>query len=124
VYRDASEVRMPQSCRTVHVVCQDFGVLSDESFTCSMTQKIVRADAPLTADVGGELVMLSPEHGEYFGLNAVGSRIWELIAEPRAFGELCARLTDEFEVDEETCRAEALAFLRQLAEVDLVRVGP
>ncbi|GIJ46755.1 hypothetical protein Val02_36410 [Virgisporangium aliadipatigenens] len=97
-------------------------MLSDEQLSRAVT--IVRADAPLTADVGDELVMLSPEHGEYFGLNAVGTRIWELIAEPRALSELCARLADEFEVDDETCRAEVLEFLRQLAEVDLVRVGP
>jgi hypothetical protein len=90
----------------------------------SVIEKVVRNPAPLAAGVGDELVMLDPERGEYYGLDAVSTRIWELIAEPRTVGDLCTTLTSEFEVDDETCRNEVIAFLEQLAEVDLVRIDP
>ncbi|HVH80877.1 MAG TPA: PqqD family peptide modification chaperone [Stellaceae bacterium] len=69
----------------------------------------------LTAKVGGELVMMSAEHGNYLGLSEVGARVWELIEAPRDFDEVCAQLETEFEVSPETCRAEVEAFLNELA---------
>jgi hypothetical protein len=33
----------------------------------------------------------------HYGLEEVGARIWELIAEPRTVGEICDTLLDEYE---------------------------
>lgn len=78
---------------------------------------MVRRDGDwLSATVGDELLMMSPESGDYLGLTEVGRRIWELIEEPREVGEICARLESEFEVTPETCRAEVEAFLAELAK--------
>jgi hypothetical protein len=88
----------------------------------SVTSTVVHSAEPLTAAVDDEIVMLSPDQGAYFGLNTVGSRIWELIARPRPVAEVCAALNAEYEVDDLTCRAEVLAFLRQLEEARLIEV--
>lgn len=41
--------------------------------------------------IDGELqdnqVMMHIEKGKYFGLNPIGKRIWELIAEPKKIGD-------------------------------------
>ena len=78
----------------------------------------------LSATVGEELVMMSPERGDYLGLTAVGRRIWELIEKPRDFAEICAQLVSEFEVAPETCRAEVETFLAELAAQGAIVVDP
>ena len=78
----------------------------------------------LSATVGEELVMMSAEHGAYLGLTAVGARIWELIETPRDTDEICAQLTGEFEVEPETCRAEVMQFLEELASNGAVEMDP
>ncbi|MEA2437069.1 MAG: hypothetical protein QOF65_1625 [Thermoleophilaceae bacterium] len=83
---------------------------------------VTRTGDPLAAPVDDELVMLDPRKGRYFGLNPIGARIWELIEEPRSVESLCARLQAEFDVPDETCRADVLAFLEQLQREELVEI--
>lgn len=59
---------------------------------------------------------------EYLGLDEVGQRIWDLLEEPSSLGELVDRLTDEYEVDEATCRADVSRFLDALQQHQLVAV--
>ncbi|MGH7444248.1 MAG: PqqD family peptide modification chaperone [Longimicrobiales bacterium] len=82
---------------------------------------VVAAQGQVAADVGGEVVILNLERGEYFGLNAVGSRIWELIREPRAVLEVRDQLLLEYvDVDSERCTADLLAVLNEMLEASLV----
>ena len=76
--------------------------------------------APVGAD---ELVMLSVEAGQYYGLNAVARHVWELLEHPRTLAELRDAICAEFEVDAERCAADLLPFVEQLREKDVVRVA-
>lgn len=70
--------------------------------------------APVDAD---SAVMLNVASGSYYGLNAVAARIWELLAErPLTIAEICARLREEFEVDEAVCETAVLKFANTLVE--------
>jgi Coenzyme PQQ synthesis protein D (PqqD) len=82
--------------------------------------RVVRRSEPLTAEVDGETVMFHPDAGSYFALGTVGTRVWDLIAEPRSVGDVCATLRAEFDVDEEACREQVLAFVREMHEKNLV----
>lgn len=64
--------------------------------------------------------MLDPDRGAYFSLNAVGSRVWELLADPRSVNDLCHQLLTEFEIDEPACRQEVRALVEQLLEAQFV----
>ena len=55
-------------------------------------------------DLDGEKVMMNLDKGEYFMMNEVGSRIWEIISEPINVKEIISTLRNEYEVDEETCK--------------------
>lgn len=61
-----------------------------------------------------EMVMMSVDAGRYYGLNAVASRIWELLATPRCPSQLCRQILEEFEVDAATCDTEVRRFLGEL----------
>jgi hypothetical protein len=85
---------------------------------------IGRNTALLTASVDDETVMLDADAGEYFGLDPVATRIWDIIATPVTVDHICATLLDEYDVDPQTCRSQVLDFLGQLAEARLVHIGP
>lgn len=77
----------------------------------------------ITADMDGEKVMMSIASGKYYGINEVGSRIWELLESPASAEEVCRNITGEFEVDEAQCRSDLMQFLGELLANDIVRIA-
>jgi hypothetical protein len=76
--------------------------------------------APVSTE---EAVMLSISAGRYYGLNAVGARIWELIATPMTVSEICARLCEEFEVDAQNCELAVLEFVNEVVDRGIVHAA-
>lgn len=75
----------------------------------------------LHAPVGTEeAVMMSIEAGRYYGLNAVGARIWELLEKPQTIQQLCAQISTEFDVDAQTCQIAVEEFTRDLIDNGIV----
>lgn len=70
--------------------------------------------------IDSETVILSIENGNYYGLNAIASRIWELLNNPISFADLCRILIAEFSVSTEQCREEVSDFLEHLRSNDLI----
>jgi hypothetical protein len=73
-------------------------------------------------EVDRTVVMMSLAQGMYFGLEGAGPRIWALLEQPRTVAGLCQALSEEFEVDPETCYQDILPFLEELRGADLIRV--
>lgn len=73
--------------------------------------------------VAGEALIVDLKSGRYFGLDPVGTRIWELIAAGRTFGGILDGLLAEFEVGVDQARADLERLLGELAEKGLVRTG-
>ena len=76
--------------------------------------RLARAPELIAADVDGEMVMMSVERGEYYGLNEVGARIWSLLASPKTLTELQQCLCAEYAVSPEQCRHELQPFIDEL----------
>lgn len=74
-------------------------------------------------DLDGEVVMMNMEKGQYFMMNDVGSRIWEIIEEPIKVSEIINALLSEFEVEREECENTVMEFLNDLNYGDLIRVS-
>ena len=85
---------------------------------------LVRNDSELlTTVVDGELIGMSVEQGACYGLNGVGTRIWDLLVEPRSIASLCEQLTSEYDVDAAKCLDEVLALVEELQAEGLVNVS-
>jgi len=54
---------------------------------------VSRSPSVLTAEIDGEVVMMSIEQGQYFGLDDIGSDIWKRIEPPCAFADLIEPLS-------------------------------
>jgi len=71
-------------------------------------------------EIDGELVMLSLENNEYYGMDEVASRIWTILEKPISFKELINKLLEEYEVHEPQCIENTLSFLNTLSKKKLI----
>jgi hypothetical protein len=69
-----------------------------------------------------DAVLLDLKDGEYYELNSVAARVWDLVSEPRTVAEILKIILDEFEVDEGECRGDIFGLLEELADKGLVGV--
>lgn len=84
---------------------------------------VVRSDGGLlTTVVDDELIGMSVEQGACYGLNGVGTRIWDLLAEPRSVDSLCDELMREYAVERERCFPEVVELLEELRSEGLLAV--
>lgn len=73
--------------------------------------------------VAGEALIIELKSGHYFGLDPVGTRIWELIGAGKTFGGILEGVLAEFEVQPERARADLERLLGELDEKGLIRTG-
>ncbi len=81
---------------------------------------IRRNESLLFSKMDEEVVMLSIENSEYYGMNNVGSRIWELIEHPQKVGDLIQLLTKEYEVEQKECENDVLFYLDELLKKNVI----
>ena len=70
--------------------------------------------------VGDETVLLDLSSGIYFGVDGVGKRIWDSIAEGRNLGQTAAVIAAEYEVDEVQAETDVIEFTSDLVERGLL----
>lgn len=75
----------------------------------------------IAKDVDGETVLLDLESSTYFGLNAVGSRVWALLGErARNAEEIAQVVAEEYDVAPATAAADIAALLQDLETQGLI----
>jgi coenzyme PQQ synthesis protein D (PqqD) len=85
---------------------------------------VVRNGSFSEAKVDEEIVAFSAEKGACYGFNSVGSRIWQLLANPISVSDICKTLMSEYEVDPETCEHEVLKLLEKLRAEGMITSPP
>lgn len=86
-------------------------------------ESIVRRDSNiLTNTIDDQIVMMSLEKGHYYGMNPVGSRIWERLREPASVDALCDELLQEYQTDRQRCLHAVIAFLEKLHAAGLIEI--
>ena len=84
------------------------------------TTMLSRREGLMAADMNGSAVMMDIMTGKYYNLGQVGGRIWELLEEPMTVSALVTKLTAEYDVSAEQCRADVEPFLNTLLERGLL----
>lgn len=72
-------------------------------------------------EVGGEGVVLDMGSGHYFGLNAVGMRMWSLLLEHGDGEPTVALLGAEFAAPAERLRSDLNTFAQRLLDMRMIR---
>ena len=73
-------------------------------------------------ELDGQSVLLNLATGMYFGLDAVGTRVWQLLEADPDVQAAFAALAGDYDVDAAQLEADLLALLRQLADAGLIAI--
>lgn len=87
-------------------------------------QEISISPDVLFQEISGEAVLLDLSSENYFGLDTVGTRIWQLLNEGQNVAGIVATLLCEYEVERERLEADVSNLLDRLQQAGLVRIGP
>ncbi len=85
-------------------------------------QKVKFADTVFAQEVDGEMVLLDMNSENYFGLDAVGTDIWQAMQEEEKLEKVLETLLEQYDVEEEVLKKDLFAFVQKLQESGLVQV--
>jgi hypothetical protein len=74
----------------------------------------------LFQEVGGETVLLDLGSEEYFGLDAVGTRVWQLLSGGASVGQAIDALLEEYDVEREVLEGDVERLIGDLVAAGLV----
>ena len=77
----------------------------------------------LSQEVDGETVLLDLNSEAYFGLDQVGTRIWQLLQEVGELPAVYDIMLDEYDVDGEKLKEDLDALITDLDEAGLISVS-
>ena len=88
----------------------------------NVIQTISLSPDVISQEVSGETVLLDLKSENYFGLDAVGTRIWQLIRDSGDFQVILDTVLEEFDADETRIRSDLEAMLAEIADLGLITV--
>jgi hypothetical protein len=95
---------------------------SNPSIELNEDTQVVASSHQSSCDLVEETVVLNLASGVYYGLNSVGTRIWELLQKQTTVGDIRDVLVGEFEVTAEQCLDDLRRVLQELIAEGLVEV--
>ncbi len=72
------------------------------------------ADNVVYRELADESVLLNLDTGTYFGLDAIGTRLWNLVAEQNSTPSIIETLLAEYDVDEPRLQKDVVRLIDQL----------
>lgn len=85
-----------------------------------LERRLIPSEDAVDSLVGDETVILHLKNSAYYGLDAVGTRIWALLKEGLTPAEICERLASEYGTPRHVIEVDARKFLSDLADQDIV----
>jgi len=74
----------------------------------------------IARQVGEETVMLDLAKGAYFGLDPIGARIWQLLADGKTPAEACDLMAEEYDVARDQVERDLVTLLDNLKAHGLI----
>lgn len=70
-----------------------------------------------------ESAILNMEKSVYYGMNAVGTRVWTLVQQPRSIRAIRDTIVDEYDVSPAQCENDLLPLLEQMKAEGLLEIS-
>ena len=90
--------------------------------TINLNQTIAPSPDVISQEVSGETVLLDLESENYYGLDEVGTRIWQLIKETNELQSIFDTLLKEYDVSEERLQLDVSTLLTEIEGMGLVKL--
>lgn len=117
----------PSYDRTLGTSAPAPAILTGRIFSVKMISFAERATVPanvLIRFLDQESVLLNLNTERYFGLDAVGTRMFQLVTSSSSIEDAYSQLTEEFEVNPQILRSNLSDLLEHLAENGLIAAEP
>lgn len=88
-----------------------------------LSDKVTIPAQVIARQVGDDFVILDLASGTYYGLNAVGGRMWQFLAEGRTLSDVCERMLAEYEVTRADVERDVSALVQALLSKQLISIG-
>jgi hypothetical protein len=76
----------------------------------------------VSCGLGTESAILNMKDGIYYGLDPVGTHVWNLLQMPRRVADIRDVLLQEYDVEPERCHRDLIALLEELLRAGLIEV--
>lgn len=86
-----------------------------------LPHRVIPSSDLICQELDGEMVILDLKQERYFGLDEVGCRVWRLLSDGKTTPEIIKQVKSEFEVDEQTFRADLADLYGQFRAAKLAR---
>jgi hypothetical protein len=84
--------------------------------------KVVRTSNVVSSQLDNEIVMMSIENNEYYGLNKTATEIWQLIENPIIVKDICSDLINKFEISYNDCLIAVIQHIETLLSKKLIEI--
>jgi coenzyme PQQ synthesis protein D (PqqD) len=84
------------------------------------TDQFVIHPSVICRELSGETVLLNLESGVYYGLDAVGTRVWQLIMQGCTIAGVCDTMLDEYDVARDLLHADVTRLVGELRDRGIV----
>lgn len=88
----------------------------------TLDTKVAQSQGVLASSVDNEIVMANINTDKYYGLNSVGTQIWQLLDRPKCLAEICDVLVERYDVERETCQSEVGVLVEKLVDAQILEV--
>jgi hypothetical protein len=88
----------------------------------ALCDRLIPSEDAVFRELEGETVLLNLESGTYFGLDAVGTRIWNLIQDNNSLEAVLSALTNEYDAPPDVLERDLLRLAAELCAKGLTRV--
>jgi hypothetical protein len=83
---------------------------------------VVATQSQISCVLEKDTVILEFEKGHYFGLNEVGTLVWNQIQKPRKVREIQESILHDYQVEPAECGRDVIQLLEQMQNEGLIRV--
>jgi hypothetical protein len=84
------------------------------------TEQLAVHPSVICRELSGETVLLNLVSGVYYGLDAVGTRVWQLLVEGRTIAGVCETMLQEYDVAPDVLQADVVRLVGELRERGIV----
>ena len=87
-----------------------------------LNQQIIFSDTVFAQEVDDEMVLLDMGSENYFGLDEVGTSIWQAMQQKETLQDVFDALLEQYDVEPEILERDLLDFVKKLLESGLIEV--
>lgn len=88
----------------------------------SLDSIVVATKNHVSCALDDEAAILNLENSVYYGMNVVGTRVWNLVQQPLSIRAIRDAIVDEYDVTPEQCESDLLPLLERMKAVGLIEI--